>query len=499
MNSQTQLPHEQEKEILLDKNEAAAQYRLGNSYLFGEEDVPIDDDKAFKCFQIAAGLGHSGAQCNLGYMYLAGRGVEVNEEKARELHQLSAEQGHAHGEFNLGVAYWCGKGGVEDKEMALKLILSSAKKSDAEAQRSLGVKYWYGQVVKEDKVEATKWLRLSAEQGHQPAIDDLSNIKNNFSARYHFLMLQKDIDVDAISELFLGKTSLSGELLFDIKRSSKNGLLLTKVISIVPALNDKGVDIEGYAQALMSACIERMLSIYDRDDVYDNNALLDIYEELEYTDFSFVEPEYITPLFWLLIKAWDSIDEINNIEMREKTVIYLNRLIHKLNSENKPDLDEKIIFRCSSIFVTYYLKDKYILSAKSMDLITLNSLLPLVKLNLSAELINQCMGGNIIQPKKIKPEQVFKQELLSYVDKRDKNSTITLFGFSKELKIQAANKVIDALNFPKKEIKFSSEELKALTEGDLGVIMNKFKSILPEQYHSAVKNNNKTTFNFSFG
>ncbi|MBA2655499.1 MAG: AAA family ATPase [Tatlockia sp.] len=93
---------------------------------------------------------------------------------------------------------------------------------------------------------------------------------------------------------------------------------------------------------------------------------------------------------------------------------------------------------------------------------------------------------------------MFKNALNGYIsdrrkqEVRDKSTYHTFFGWvsgmSSTLKISAAENIIDALNNPKKLIEFDHDELVALKNGNLGVVMKKFESLLPEQYKESVKN-----------
>ena len=69
-----------------------------------------DDLEAVKWVQKAAKQGYARAQCNLGWMYEFGTGVERSYEKAAEWYLKAAEQGFARAQYNLGVMYLNGTG-----------------------------------------------------------------------------------------------------------------------------------------------------------------------------------------------------------------------------------------------------------------------------------------------------------------------------------------------------------------------------------------------------
>ncbi|MBR5893847.1 MAG: sel1 repeat family protein, partial [Bacteroidaceae bacterium] len=71
------------------------------------------------------------AQCNLGYCYGTGSGVEKDPTEAVKWYRKAAEQGQVNAQYNLGLCYEIG--------------------------------------VAKDLAEAVKWYRKAAEQGHADA------------------------------------------------------------------------------------------------------------------------------------------------------------------------------------------------------------------------------------------------------------------------------------------------------------------------------------------
>jgi len=57
-------------------------------------------------FRKAAEQGHTGAQYNLGMMYLEGNGVEQSDAEAVRWYKMASEQGHARAQYNLGAMYY---------------------------------------------------------------------------------------------------------------------------------------------------------------------------------------------------------------------------------------------------------------------------------------------------------------------------------------------------------------------------------------------------------
>jgi hypothetical protein len=79
----------------------------------------------------------SDAQCDLGIMYLEGKGVEKNEKKAVDYFQKAAEQGHADAQLNLAVSYENGEGIAKDMTKAIIWYCKAVEQGDADAQIQL--------------------------------------------------------------------------------------------------------------------------------------------------------------------------------------------------------------------------------------------------------------------------------------------------------------------------------------------------------------------------
>jgi len=133
---------------------------------------------------------NSYAQCNLGYMYHYGLGVEKNYEEAVRLYRLSADQGNALGQNNLGYMYRHGfiyrHGlGVEKdlneedlNEEAVRLYRLSAEQGNLFALNNLGWMYEDGLGVEKDYKEAIRLYRLSADKDYFLAKNNLNKLIN---------------------------------------------------------------------------------------------------------------------------------------------------------------------------------------------------------------------------------------------------------------------------------------------------------------------------------
>jgi hypothetical protein len=78
----------------------------------GKSGLKQDDVEAARWYTLAAAQKHPEGQCNLGVMYLQGKGVTQDDAKAVELFSSAAEQGNALAQTNLGFMYAQGRGGL---------------------------------------------------------------------------------------------------------------------------------------------------------------------------------------------------------------------------------------------------------------------------------------------------------------------------------------------------------------------------------------------------
>ena len=128
-----------------------------------------DYPEAVKWYRKSAEQGYAAAQCNLGYCYKKGEGVEQSYVEAVKWYRKSAEQGYAAAQCNLGYCYHNGEGVEQSYVEAVKWYRKAAEQGNANAQCNLGLCYENGYGVPESYSEAVKWYRKAAEQGEQKA------------------------------------------------------------------------------------------------------------------------------------------------------------------------------------------------------------------------------------------------------------------------------------------------------------------------------------------
>ena len=105
-------------------------------------------ENAFLWYRKAAEAGDANAMCNLGTMYLTGRGTSVNQENAVKWLKRAAEQNDANAMLKLAGLYQNGEGVTQNHKEALKWAASmplqvwdTVTKKDS-ALREMKKKYW---------------------------------------------------------------------------------------------------------------------------------------------------------------------------------------------------------------------------------------------------------------------------------------------------------------------------------------------------------------------
>lgn len=195
-----------------EEGDVNAQLTLGYMYLYGEEGVEIDYNKAFRYYSMAAAqndsvavnnlgslyysgigtekdylkaatlfdraakLGNVEASVNLAFIYLSGSSVGKNSRAAMELFKKAAEKGNPTAEFMLGYAYYRGFVYPQDYGKAVRLIRSAAEAGYSDAQYMLAEMYLKGYGITQNYGNAVKFLRLAVEQGNVGAMTELGDI-----------------------------------------------------------------------------------------------------------------------------------------------------------------------------------------------------------------------------------------------------------------------------------------------------------------------------------
>ena len=170
--------------LAAEQGNARAQYQLAIMYFCGGG-VPQDPAQAIKWARISAEQGNPDAQHFLGRAYVDGYGGLPKDESESVRWQLkAAEQRHPIAQAMVGDAYFNGFGVPQNRNQAIEWyrkaapgLIGSAENGMPEAQFKLAYLLFNGFGVTKDEAQAVMWIKKAAEQGYQPAQDELSKMK----------------------------------------------------------------------------------------------------------------------------------------------------------------------------------------------------------------------------------------------------------------------------------------------------------------------------------
>ena len=117
--------------------------------------------------------GDSAAQFDLGNRYLYGNGVQANEFEAARWYREAAQQDNHNAQYNLAVMTMQGKGVIADMSEAVNWFERAAALGDAPSQFTLATFYANGRVLPRDPIKAHMWFTLAASAGHKSAAANL--------------------------------------------------------------------------------------------------------------------------------------------------------------------------------------------------------------------------------------------------------------------------------------------------------------------------------------
>ena len=147
---------------LAEEGNADMALSLGYMYLYGQDGVKADYQKAFHFYELAARTGNTIALNNLGSLYFSGIGTEPDYQKAAELFLKAAQNGSDDSAVNLGFIY-LSTGKKKYFEPAINLFEQAAKAGNNTAKFMLGYAYYKGFVVSKDDREAISFIRQAAD------------------------------------------------------------------------------------------------------------------------------------------------------------------------------------------------------------------------------------------------------------------------------------------------------------------------------------------------
>ncbi len=164
---------------LADKGNLEAQLFLGYSYLYGDNGLKVDYEKAFEYYGMAALQNDAMGLNNLGSLYYGGVGVKRNPAKAAILFAKAAELGNAEAAVNLGFMHISGNGAKQDKTIALKYFEQASTSDNPTAKFMTGYAYYTGTLRPIDRVKAAPLIKVAADAGFDEAQVVLADIYIN--------------------------------------------------------------------------------------------------------------------------------------------------------------------------------------------------------------------------------------------------------------------------------------------------------------------------------
>ena len=152
------------------KGLATAQCNLGFCYLAG---IGVESSPARAIFWLrqSAAQDYPRALDLLGDCYLHGTGVKADPEKAAKLYEKAGQQNYPHALCSLGLCYEHGRGVPADLPRAFSLYQQAAELGDASAMCNLGFCFLVGIGVQTDLENAVHWLQKAKEAGSLRALD----------------------------------------------------------------------------------------------------------------------------------------------------------------------------------------------------------------------------------------------------------------------------------------------------------------------------------------
>ena len=158
--------YEKRIDKLAEEGDVDACLTLGYMYLYGENGVEQDEEKAFKYYSIAAEKEDKIALNNLGSLYFSGIGVEKDIKTAAELFERAAELGNNEAAVNLAFVYLTT---IKNPDATLRsnivrLFNQAATGGNITAQYMMGMIYYHGYGISQNYERAFRFLQKAASQ-----------------------------------------------------------------------------------------------------------------------------------------------------------------------------------------------------------------------------------------------------------------------------------------------------------------------------------------------
>ncbi len=240
--------------------------QIALDYLNKANSTKSDKEKVYY-LQKATELGNAEAQCNLGYYYEKGVGLDKDIDKAIELYSLSANQGNSDAQLVLALYYENGDSVPKDIDKAIELFTLSANQGNSDAQLVLAFHYETGNGVPKDIDKAIELFTLSANQGNSDAQKQLqkyTSIQNDEQTVLDYLNKANSTKSDKRKAYFLQKAANldNAEAQYKLALCYENGIGVkqnsNKFIKFITLSANQG---HSYAQYHLAYCYKNGIGI----------------------------------------------------------------------------------------------------------------------------------------------------------------------------------------------------------------------------------------------
>ena len=151
---------------LAKEGNVESQMNLGYMYLYGNNGVEQDFEKAFEYYNMAAEQNNPIALNNIGSLYFNGIGVEKNRAKALDYFRRSATLGNDNAATNLAFIYLTGNSNDSERnKQAINLFKQAAQSGNKLAKFMLGYAYYKGFTLERDNYAAFTLIKDAADEG----------------------------------------------------------------------------------------------------------------------------------------------------------------------------------------------------------------------------------------------------------------------------------------------------------------------------------------------
>lgn len=151
---------------LANEGNVESQMNLGYMYLYGNNGVEQDFEKAFEYYNMAAEQNNPIALNNIGSLYFNGIGVEKNRAKALDYFRRSATLGNDNAATNLAFIYLTGNSNDSERnKQAINLFKQAAQSGNKLAKFMLGYAYYKGFTLERDNYAAFALIKDAADEG----------------------------------------------------------------------------------------------------------------------------------------------------------------------------------------------------------------------------------------------------------------------------------------------------------------------------------------------